>query len=178
MNNKYYLQIVISLIAIFKRIEGKFDRQLTSPLKDMKRTSHGVCPACNSANGPEVISVPYYKIHRFMWGSPTSLYFKIVASKLWHAKFSVLICDVCGLRYISESYNGLTESVEKNPLYLQTIKGWSDICHPHIGKREIDSFNKEMSMDLNGSLLTYRNIYDVIFPYLLDGAKSLILEVM
>lgn len=173
-NNKSVLLLGIFFIALFRRIEGLFDRSLQSPQKDMRRPMQGVCPACASPDQGEVASLAYYKVHRFMWGGGARQFFKIVPGKYWQAKFGVLICNECGLRFVGESYKNLTEQVEQHPLYLQeTIKAWSDACHPHLSDEDIDLFESGNVPSDRPTLSAYRNVYNNISQYLNDDSSFL-----
>lgn len=168
MKNRIVMLAIIAFVSLSRRVERRFDRWLKAPRKDMFREVPGICPACGSAKGECAIFLPYYKVHRFMWGGGASQYLSIVPSKFWQAKFELFVCENCGLRYVDESYQGLTEAVEVHPLYFRSmIKKWTETFHPHLGQGDIDLFKGEVIAEqLPAPLSTYRKLYNVMLPHL------------
>ncbi|SMF42351.1 Methyltransferase domain-containing protein [Azospirillum oryzae] len=74
--------------------------------------------------------MPYFKVHKFKWGTSEENYRRIVKKEHQGAVFDVVSCRECRAFFVKETYKDLVSYVESHPIYRsETIRHWFDQSH-------------------------------------------------
>ncbi len=142
--------------------------------KDLVRPYPARCPACISNDVVHSFTVPYYKTHLMHWGSTLSLYRKIVDRHFRLVRFDLNRCRSCGLTFVPESYRGLVEEVEKDPLFFdKVVEPYLNLTQPLVTSLTASEIISLPAENLTLIESTFKKLFSVIINYRKEITKYL-----